>query len=213
VTLTRSFYIGIHEVTQGQYAAVMGRNPSFFKGSARPVERVSWHDCQVFLRKLNEHERTTGGLPDGWNYRLPTDAEWEYCCRAGSQTSYCFGSGPKQLGEYAWFRDNSGKTARNRQTHDVGRKKPNAWGLYDMHGNVREWCEDRYEAGKVPPGGDATDPVGPETGSLRPVRGGDWASVAEFCRAASKSGHGPGDTIHALGLRVVLAPAGTSGSR
>ena len=135
-----------------RWEAVMGSNPSHFSGDNNPVEQVSWNDCQSFIAKLNEldHEHT---------YRLPTEAEWEYACRAGSTMGYGYGNDSAQLGQYAWYSDNS-----NSKTHPVGEKKPNAWGLYDMHGNGWEWCQDWYDGGyyENSPG---TDPQGPNSGS------------------------------------------------
>jgi formylglycine-generating enzyme required for sulfatase activity len=161
VTITRPFYLQTTEVTQGQWRKVMGNNPSFFKncGDDCPVEKVSWNDAQKFIRKLNQMERTD-------KYRLPSEAEWEYACRAGSITRFSFGDNESSLSEYAWYENNSGG-----KTHPVGQKRPNAWGLYDMHGNVGEWCQDwqgRYPAGHV------TDPKGGSDGKYRVRRGGSW---------------------------------------
>ena len=134
MTITKPFYLGKYEVTQEQWEAVMGSNPSHFKGPKNPVEQVSWDDCQQFLVKLNAK---SGG--QGSKFVLPTEAQWEYACRAGSTGKFCFGDDEKQLGEYAWYEANSGD-----KTHPVGEKKPNTFGLHDMHGNVWEWCQDWY---------------------------------------------------------------------
>jgi formylglycine-generating enzyme required for sulfatase activity len=153
--------MGVTEVTQAQYEAVMGTNPSYFKGQTNPVENAFWEDATEFCKKLSEKTRQT--------VRLPTEAEWEYACRAGTQTAFSFGDDPSALGDYAWHAGNSGE-----RSHPVGQKKPNAWGLYDMHGNIWEWCADRY--GKYPKGF-ATDPSGPTTGDTRVSRGGSWRYV------------------------------------
>jgi formylglycine-generating enzyme required for sulfatase activity len=193
-TITKPFYLGKYEVTQEQWEAVMGSNPSGFKGPKNPVETVSWDDCQVFLVKLNAK---TGG--QGGKFVLPTEAQWEYACRAGSTTQYCFGDDEARLRDHAWYRANS-----ESKTHPVGKKKPNAWGLYDMHGNVWEWCQDWYGAY----GAEAvTDPSGPATGSTRVFRGGNWFYPAKLCRSAPRYFYEPGRRSHALGLRVALVPA------
>jgi formylglycine-generating enzyme required for sulfatase activity len=191
VTISKPFYLGKYPVTQSQWQAVMGSNPSYFKGPQRPVEEVSWEDAVEFCRKLSElpEEKAAGRV-----YRLPTEAEWEYACRAGSQTAYSFGDDARLLKDFAWFSDNS-----NRQTHPVGQKKPNAWGLYDMHGNVWEWCGDWYG---VYPRGSATDPTGPKEGSGRVLRGGVWYCSAGDCRAASRSDYDPANSQSNFGLRL-----------
>ena len=134
VRITMPFYLGVYEVTQAEYEKVMGKNPSAIKGDSNPVEQVSWDEAAEFCKKLSATE--------GERYRLPTEAEWELACRAGTTTQYSFGDDPEKLGEYAWF---SGK--RDRKTHSVGKKAPNPWGLYDMHGNVTEWCADGADMG------------------------------------------------------------------
>jgi formylglycine-generating enzyme required for sulfatase activity len=158
VKITKPFYMQTTEVTQAQWKAVMGNNPSYFKGNDLPVETVSWDDAQEFIKKLSAKE--------GVKYRLPTEAEWEYACRAGSTTKFYFGEDESKLDEYAWYHNNS-----DGKTHPVGQKKPNAWGLYDMHGNVWEWCQDWYGADyyKNSP---AEDPQGPASAESRVLRGG-----------------------------------------
>ena len=204
--MTRPFFLGIHEVTQGQYQAVMGENPSHFKGSDDlPVEQVSWLDAVLFCNKLSEQEKRTPfyridgtevTIAGGNGYRLPTEAEWEYACRAGSTTLYPFGDDVSKLGDHAWYAGNSG-----RKTHPVGQKRPNAWGLYDMLGNVWEWCQDWYEEGYYgasPP----ADPPGPSEASCRVFRGGGWGDDAWHCRPAYRSGSTPESRNFHLGFRV-----------
>jgi formylglycine-generating enzyme required for sulfatase activity len=165
VTLTNPFYIGVYEVTNAQWKRVMGSMPSHWKDADRPVDQVSWEDATEFCRKLS-------GLPEerkaGRGYRLPTEAEWEYACRAGATTKYSFGNDESKLSEYGWFLGNA-----DNQTHLVGQKQPNAWGLYDMHGNVLEYVNDGYSEYHT---GAVTDPQGPSGASVRRVfRGGCWS--------------------------------------
>ncbi|MFM7738157.1 MAG: formylglycine-generating enzyme family protein, partial [Planctomycetota bacterium] len=199
MTLTQDYYLGAFEVTQAQYEKVMGRNPSNFQGdkvaerhpqtgrvvkevdtSNHPVESVSWNGAVEFCKKLSAlpEEKAAGRV-----YRLPTEAQWEYACRAGSKTAYSFGESSKSLGDYAWFYGNS-----KGQTHPVGEKKANAWGLYDMPGNVWEWCSDWH--GEYPNGA-VSDPVGPREGSGRVGRGGSWGDGAALCRSANRGGGDP----------------------
>ncbi|MDX2034891.1 MAG: formylglycine-generating enzyme family protein [Blastocatellia bacterium] len=186
-----AFSIGKYPVTQAQWKAVMGEgnNPSRFQGDDLPVERVSWDDVQEFLKKL------------GNGFRLPTAAEWEYAARGGTTTAYSFGDDALQLGEYAWFSDNS-----QGKTHPVGKKRPNPFGLYDVHGNVWEWCSDWYgrdyykECNKQ---GVIIDPQGPNSGSSRVARGGGWIILAVLCRSADRGGDSPGRRIGNLGFRLV----------
>jgi formylglycine-generating enzyme required for sulfatase activity len=190
VTISRPFYMQTTEVTQAQWEAVMGDNPSYFEecGDDCPVERVSWDDCQEFIRRLNSMEGTD-------TYRLPTEAEWEYACRAGSSTRYCFGDSEGKLAEYAWYIDNS-----EERSHRVGQKKPNAWGLYDMHGNVWEWCQDWY--GRYPLLR-TTNPKGPFRGLNRVNRGGSWDDPTANCRSASRDDLHPEWPVKDLGFRLV----------
>ena len=196
VRITKPFYLGAYEVTQGQYEKVMGKNPSFKKsGPDAPVEGVSWDDAQEFCRKLSE---LAGEKEAGRRYRLPTEAEWEYACRAGSAEKYCYGGDGSRLGDYAWYSNNS-----DGMTHQVGQKKPNAWGLYDIHGNVWEWCVDWYGSGyyAISP---MDDPAGPATGSYRVGRGGGWGGDADDCRSAYRLGPEPGSRGNFLGFRVAV---------
>jgi formylglycine-generating enzyme required for sulfatase activity len=199
VTLTKQYYMGNYPVTQSEYARIMGSNPSQFKGDCHPVEQVSWEDATEFLKKLNglSEERTAGRF-----YRLPTESEWEYACRAGSSRAYCFGEDEARLGEYAWYGKNSGN-----KTHPVGQKKPNAWGLYDMHGNVWECCSDWF--GEYPSGA-VTDPTGASTGSSRVRRGGGWNFGAANCRSASRYWYDPSIRDDERGFRLALSSLGTS---
>jgi len=201
VTISKDYYLGVTEVTQGQYESVMGTNPSFFQGdkirgssSNHPVEYVSWKDAVEFCKKLSELPEE---MTDGRVYRLPTEAEREYACRAGSKSAYSFGESSKSLGNYAWFNGNS-----NGQTHPVGEKKANAWGLYDMHGNVWEWCSDWYGAY---PNGAVSDPVGPRKGSFRVLRGGCWIVEAPFCQSALRRCNFPSGSGSYYGFRVALS--------
>ena len=187
VTLS-SFLIGRFEVTQEEWEVVMGSNPSYFKGKKLPVEKVSWDDCQKFIRKLNQLT--------GKQFRLPTEAEWEYASRGGSKSRGYKYAGGNGIGSVAWYDDNSGNT-----THEVGKKQPNELGLYDMSGNVWEWCQDWY--------GDyssssQTNPTGSSSGSYRVYRGGCWSDLARFCRVSYRDGDAPGFRIYDLGLRLAL---------
>jgi formylglycine-generating enzyme required for sulfatase activity len=190
VTLSKPFYMGVTEVTQAQYEAVMDRNPSHFKGATNPVEMVSWNDATEFCRKLCMMTRQ--------RVRLPTEAEWEYACRAGTATAFSFGDADSTLGDYAWFTANSGN-----KTQSVAYKKPNAWGLYDMYGNAWEMCADWY--GDYPNGA-VTDPQGPTSGPYRVLRGGSWSHVPGHCRSAYRNDDGfyPGNFSSYLGFRVVV---------
>ena len=192
VTLTKGFWLGKYEVTQAQWQEVMGNNPSYYEGDGqRPVDTVSWDDCKQFIAKLN--------VSSEGPFRLPTEAEWEYACRAGSTTSYCFGDDEAELGEYAWYQANSGE-----QTHLVGQKTPNAWGLHDMHGNVWEWCQD-WRGGFL--SSTIVDPTGPNDWMGRGVparikRGGSWNYFATNCRAAYRGWDNPANGVGFNGFRV-----------
>jgi formylglycine-generating enzyme required for sulfatase activity len=256
VTISKDYFLGMTEVTQGQYEKVMGTNPSYFQkrvirksdSSMYPVEQVSWEDAVEFCKKLSDlpEEKAAGRV-----YRLPTEAEWEYACRAGSKTVYSFGDNGRDLGNYAWFANNCGskeldstallaKMKANGQeyldtlssagcaTHPVGEKKANAWGLYDMHGNVWEWCSDWYGEypkrldaltelidglGTNPPRfvrrkGAVSDPVGPREGSGRVGRGGGWSGKAANIRSASRYYADPSLRDFLLGFRVALSSSG-----
>jgi formylglycine-generating enzyme required for sulfatase activity len=189
VRISRPFYLGKYEVTQAQWEAVMGYNPSSWRGQRDlPVEQVSWEDVQEFLRRLNAEE-------GGTRYRLPTEAEWEYAARAGTTTAYSFSSDVSRLDEYAWYGGNAAHTS-----HPVGQLKPNAWGLHDMHGNVWEWVHDWYETYPI---GAVTDPQGPAAGINRVFRGGGRSNVAWRCRSSSRSYRPPESRLDAVGFRVL----------
>ena len=190
VTFTAPFFIGKVTVTQSQWQTLMGNNPSQFVGEQRPVEMVSFDDAVEFLERLNRQEST-------FTYRLPTEAQWEYAARAGSQGTYCYGSQRSQLDRYAWYQKNSDK-----KTHPVGHLSPNAWGLYDMHGNVHEWCSDWFDRNyysRSP----AHDPHGPKKGLARSLRGGDWGSLNWYCRCAIRSLSAADRRSPRVGFRVV----------
>lgn len=189
VRISRSFYLGKYEVTQGQWQMVMGTKPSHFAGDPNlPVEQVSWEDVQAFVRTLNAKE-------GGPTYRLPTEAEWEHAARAGATSVYSFGDDAEQLGAYAWYGDNAGG-----RTHTVGKRRPNAWGLYDMHGNVWEWVQDWYGPYDVDPG---MDPQGSAPGTYRVYRGGGWGTFAGNCRASDRNFEVPGEHLAGLGFRLL----------
>jgi formylglycine-generating enzyme required for sulfatase activity len=194
VELTQGFYMQTTPVTQGQWQAVMGRNPSIFKSGWEdcPVEGVSWKDVQAFIKKANAQS-------GGDTYRLPTEAEWEYSCRAGTETAYYTGSTKADLGRAGWYGQNS-----NDGTHPVGQKEANLFGLYDMHGNIWEWCQDCYS--DYPEAKEVTDPKGISEGMDQVVRGGSWNRIAEYCRAAVRHGHAPGSRDDDLGFRLVRLP-------
>ena len=214
VTLTRGFLMGRFEVTQQEYKALFTNNPSYFSGvSNRPVEQVSWEDAMEYCRRLTTVQRNAGCLPPGWAYRLPTVAEWEYACRAGTETPFHYGtalhSGMANFdGKYEWdaalgeIYNTNGVTYW--RTTSVGGYAPNAWGLYDMHGNVWEWCLDWWS--DALPGGNVTDPRGPQTGTQRTYRGGCWYNDGRFCRAAYRLRGTPTLRGNDIGFRVVLAP-------
>jgi formylglycine-generating enzyme required for sulfatase activity len=191
VTLSKAFYCAMHEVTQGQWQALMGRNPSCSgnAGEDAPVEQVSWDDCQTFLKKLCQVECVPRGT-----YRLLTEAEWEYACRAGSTSSYCCGDSNVGLDRYAWYLDSS-----NAPTHPVGQKKANAFGLCDMHGNVWEWCQDW--CGEYPSGG-VVDPLGRPSGVARVFRGGSCFNSPKGCRSAVRFWYEPDYRGVDVGLRL-----------
>ena len=207
-----AFLIDRTEITQEQFGKLVLGNPAHFKGPSRPVEQISWAEAARFCNERSKRE----GLQPCYNddaecnfqatgYRLPTEAEWEYACRAGAATDYSFGADPGRLGEHAWFADNAAKT-----THPVAAKKPNAWGLYDMVGNVAEWCNDPYDE-KYYATAPAENPHGPADGERYVLRGGAWNSISKHCRSSSRVGENAGfqDACFArdaIGFRCVRRP-------
>jgi formylglycine-generating enzyme required for sulfatase activity len=187
VTLSKGFWMGKTEVTQAQWQAVMGENPSNFKGTNLPVESVSLNHAQEFLQKIDPVLAAT----DGWKTMLPTEAQWEYAARAGESVRY---SGSNFIDEVAWYGGNSGS-----KTNPVGMKKANAWGLHEMSGNVWEWCSDWY-GGKLAGG---FDPLGASMGAVRVFRGGSWSGNADYCRVAHRNAYHPTSSVSIIGFRVV----------
>ncbi len=223
VGLTRGFWLGQYEVTQSEYESVMGTNPSYFSSSSKgssqvadqdtsvfPVESVSWEDAVAFCRKLTEQDRRTGTLPLGWEYRLPTEAQWEYACRAGTSTATSFGSSlSSRQANFDGDRPYNGASKGpdlGRPTR-VGSYGPNAWGLHDLHGNVWEWCRDRHGINyyAVSP---SSNPAGPSKASYRVMRGGSWSDFGQLCRAANRIGYTPTSRLYFLGFRVAAVPSG-----
>ena len=207
VNLSHPFFMARHPVTQHQFWTIMHRNPSYFEGDDLPVETTSWNEAVEFCRRLTEIERVARRIPSSLHFRLPTEAEWEYCCRAepadgsGVGRDYTWSDvGAELLTEYAWVDGNSEET-----THPVGGRKPNRWGLHDLHGNVAEWCQDWYGPYTAD---EATDPKGPETGRRKVRRGGGWSSIARRCRCADRAGVAPDCTSALIGFRVVAVRNG-----
>ena len=205
VWISRGFWMNQYEVTQGEYREIMGANPSSFTGNDRlPVENVTWTQAVDYCAKFTTREQNAGRLPTGSVYRLPTEAEWEYACRAGTTTRFGFGDDSENdlfnlLRAFAWFDLNAGG-----KTHLVGEKAPNRWGLFDMHGNVWEWCGDwhgEYQGGSV------SDPKGASSGSFRVIRGGGWSDTGGNSRSAKRNNNSPSNQNNNLGFRALLAPA------
>ncbi len=202
VNISRDFYIGKYTVTQGQWKQIMGGNPSkSSKGDDYPVENVSWEDCQEFIDKLNKMSLLRN-IHSMTQFKMPTEAQWEYACRAGTQTRFYWGDDPSYtfIDDYAWCEKNSGSA-----THPVGLKNPNSFGLYDMSGNVWEWCQDWYESDYYRTLVDgAKDPSGPESGSNRVIRGGSWNYRLRSCRSAARYSSRPSRRSGGLGFRLVI---------
>ncbi|MEQ1637459.1 MAG: formylglycine-generating enzyme family protein [Methylococcales bacterium] len=190
VCIEKAYYLGETEVTQAQWVAVMASNPSKFNVNSHPVEQVSWNDVQEFIKRLNARE-------GGNSYRLPTEAEWEYAARAGSEALYSFGDNAKSLSKYAWY----GNEGYGGRTSQVAQKQPNAWGLYDMQGNVWEWVQDWYDSGYYA-NSSAKDPHGPGSGKFRVYRGGSWVASASNLRLAARFSGLPISRSRDLGFRL-----------
>jgi formylglycine-generating enzyme required for sulfatase activity len=197
VTLTHDYWLGKYEVTQGEFSAVMGKNPSHFTGDTnRPVEKLTFFDAEAYCAELSKREQKAGHLPPGYEYRLPSEAEWEYACRAGTTNLFSFGDAATNADQYAWTMENSDGT-----THPVGQKRPNSWGLYDMHGNVWEWCSDWFAPY---PATELTDPAGPASSKFKVFRGGGWNQAIEFARTRNRFMMSPSNGIHFVGFRLAL---------
>jgi len=197
VQITKPLFMGMHEVTNAQWNRVVGEIPSKWRDDSRPVEQVSWADAARFCQALSAMPEE---LKAERMYRLPTEAEWEYACRAGTPPQSAYGNNKSQLDDYGWYTANSGGA-----THPVGQKLANPWGLYDMHGNVAEWCSD-WTGGKYAEGV-VKDPVGPPNGHSRVARGGGYNDTKTDCRAADRAGFNPTATVAVVGFRVVMVPS------
>jgi len=216
-TFINGLWMSRYEVSQQQYSSIMSNNPSWFSGDlTRPVEYVAWTDATNYCARFTAQERTAGRLPAGYVYRLPTEAEWENGCRAGTTSSYSYGEDTNgtELVFYGWFYDNSGSTntptgyayiinGEYYTTQPAGTKQPNPWGLYDLYGSVWEWCQDWYGSY---PGGSVTNYAGPASGTYRVVRGGSWNTGSDSCRSANRSCADPAVRSSGIGFRTVLAP-------
>jgi len=200
ITLTKRFWIGTHEITQKEYESLMGDNPSFFKGESLPVEKVKFEQAVAFCNALTIRDRKEGRIRQDMIYRLPTEAEWEFACLGGATTPFSFGQ-ESSAAEFVWSAENCVD-----KTQPVGKKKPNAWGLYDMHGNVWEWVVDWFAP--HPKDTQLTDPEGPPTGEHKVFKGGGWSHEAKFSRATSRFMMAPDMGINFVGFRLVLSEIG-----
>jgi formylglycine-generating enzyme required for sulfatase activity len=209
VTITRPFLIGQKEVTQAQYQAVMFSNPSYFPGANRPVEQVTWNSAMAYCAALTASEAAQGRVPSGYQYRLPTEAEWEYCCRAGTTSEFSFGpSLTCGMAHFSYsYHSNSycGGQFGQSSTANVGSYPDNPWQLFDMHGNVWEWCLDSWDGSANYPSSAVSDPY-VSSGPYRVVRGGSWLNDSFYCRSAFRGSYGPVNAFRSLGFRVCLAP-------
>jgi sulfatase modifying factor 1 len=204
VTLTEGFWLGQTEITQSQWTELMGTSPWRGKSNVRegknyPASFISWDDAISFVEKLNSKEHSSSSLPNDWEYSLPTEAQWEYACRGGKKSAFSFGDDPSEFGIYGWSAENAFETAEP-YGHEVGKKRPNQFGLYDMHGNVWEWCKDNFNT-KLSGG---TNPVIDDEGPLRVNRGGGWNFATKFCQSGSRLGDTPDSRFNNLGFRIAL---------
>jgi formylglycine-generating enzyme required for sulfatase activity len=203
VTLSRGYWLMETECTQRLWSAISSYRPewtdAYGLGEDYPANKVSHEDVAGFMQALNSEARRAGILPAGWQFSLPTEAQWEYAARAGSTSRFCFGDDESQLENYAWYDKNAGG-----KSHPVGKLRPNAWGLHDMHGNVWEWTADWYNE-KLTGG---VDPAGPSQGSLRCIRGASFVDAPWFARCGIRDGYGPSNQRGSLGFRVAASPMG-----
>ena len=197
VTISRGFWIGQFEVTQAQFETILGENPSTFKDPQMPVHKVNWEDAMEFCKALTDREKSVNRMPDKWGFNLPTEAQWEYACRADTTTVFNFGNEAEELPQYGWFVDNSDGRPKT-----IGTKKPNAWGIHDLHGNMGEWCFDWY--GKAYPVDGSIDPITKKASAFKVFRGGTYTDIAERCRAAYRNRITPDTRNPWIGFRVVL---------
>ena len=197
VIISRGFWIGQFEVTQTQFETITGGNPSTFKDPQMPVHKVNWEDAMEFCETLTDRENSMNRMPDKWGFNLPTEAQWEYACRADTTTVFNFGNGAEELPQYGWFSDNSDGSPKT-----IGTKKPNPWGIHDLQGNVGEWCFDWY--GKAYPDDGSVDPITKKGSAFKIFRGGTYTDISDRCRAAYRNRATPDTSNSWIGFRVVL---------
>jgi formylglycine-generating enzyme required for sulfatase activity len=204
VKLTEGFWLGQTEITQSQWTQLMGTSPwrgksNMREGTNYAASFISWEDASSFVEKLNSKEHGSGSLPDDWAYSLPTEAQWEYACRGGKKSAFSFGDDPSEFDIYGWSAENAFEKGE-RYSHEVGKKRPNDFGLQDMHGNVWEWCKDNFSAKLL--GG--TNPIIDNDGPFRVNRGGGWNFATKCCRSASRLSDAPDSRYNNLGFRIAL---------
>jgi formylglycine-generating enzyme required for sulfatase activity len=197
VIISRGFWIGQFEVSQAQFETILGENPSTFKDPLMPVHKVNWEEAMEFCEALTDREKSVNRMPDKWGFNLPTEAQWEYACRADTTTVFHFGNEAEELSQYGWFVDNSDGSPKT-----IGTKKPNAWGIHDLHGNMGEWCFDWY--GKAYPVDGSVDPITKKASAFKVFRGGTYTDISDRCRAAYRNRITPDTRNPWIGFRVVL---------